>query len=298
MAIVGIQCVTKTIPAAPPEIYIPHLGIMAKAWAGLDSIPSAGEMLAQFQDAIATALAPVRRYLEIVETFSSVQQCIKAIPQAILTLNPDPIYDCLTNLAKAIARLLSWIPPLSYIRTYRTVARYCIDLIDEIFDFFVALDGEITSYINAYNSALTVGDSDLLEFIDCGMSDIVPRVTIAIRMAQFVSPINDVLLDMFLRLMPNPVLREVVKRMTSVTTYLAGISITAGGSSLVIPEFPGFSTSSVTQHAIVPVPPLGHLLYALNRSRSAIVMAHNVLSPVVGYDADAEERELPTFTNF
>ena len=83
-----VQCQNIEMPDPPPQLEIPHFGVMEKAWEGLRSIPDPDELLLKFQDTLTTALAPVRRFLEMVEIFMAVYGCIKAIPEAIMSLSP------------------------------------------------------------------------------------------------------------------------------------------------------------------------------------------------------------------
>jgi hypothetical protein len=67
------------------------------------------EILAQAN----TALAPLTPFFNMIDVFKAVMDCITAIPDSILTLNPQPIVECITNLTKAVDKLLALIPALS-----------------------------------------------------------------------------------------------------------------------------------------------------------------------------------------
>jgi hypothetical protein len=297
-----IQCDTVPLPPAPPSIDIPHFGTLAKAWEGLYSIPKASDLLAQFQDQLAVALAPVRRYLELIEILTSLYACTQAIPKAILWLNPSPIYDCIENLAKAIARILSWVPPMAYIRMYMDLANYCISLIDEILDWFGELDDILTDYIETFLEAELLDDQELQQILECSASDIRPRLKIAMNLLAFVKPINDMLINVFIRLIPDAntvkALKKAKKAYEEANEYmeLASAVVDAGGGSL--PEIPGFSHTPPEQHQLVPVPPLGPLLYTMTNTQNAMVLIYNALAPLVGLDPDKEMREMRSYNNF
>lgn len=74
-----------------------------------DPLAIARELLAQAN----TALAPLTPFFNMIDVFKAVLDCITAIPEAILTLNPQPVIECVVNLTKAIDKLLALIPALS-----------------------------------------------------------------------------------------------------------------------------------------------------------------------------------------
>jgi hypothetical protein len=297
-----IECHTITMPPAPPSIDIPHFGTMSKAWEGLHSIPNPSDLLTKFQDQLAVALAPVKRYLEMVEIFIGLYGCMQAIPKAVMTLNPTPIYDCIKILAKAIARILSYFPPMAYIRLYMDLANYVIELVDEILDWFAELDEILTEYIQTFTEAELADDQEVISILNCSASDIRPRMKIVMNLLAFVKPINDMLIDVFIRTIPNPqtvkTLRKIKKVYDEANEYFESVAavVEAGGGTL--PDIPGFSYTPPVQHQIVPVPPLAPLLNQMTLVQNAMVLLYNTLAPIVGLDPDKEMREDRSYTNF
>lgn len=295
-----VSCINISVPGAPPQLNIPHFGLLQKGWDALGKIPDPSELLAAFQDQLAIALAPVRRFLEIVEVFLSLQQCVTAIPDAITSLSPGPIFDCIEQLAKTIARVLSWLPPLSYVRLALDIMAYCIDLVDEILAFFTLLDSKITDYINTMANAQLVGDIELIAIVNCGLSGIRPTIVTALDMLKFIQPICDVLMDMFLRLIPSDQMREGVKKYKEAGDYMttARDELASDGGQTALTPYPGKEAVAKVQNVLVPVPPLSPLLEGMNTARNAVVLLHNILAPIIGDDTRKEGRSLPEYDNF
>jgi hypothetical protein len=251
------------------------MGIIEKAWDSLHSIPKADQLLMEFQDAIAAALAPVKRYFEIIEILSDIQACFMAIPKAIMQLSPDPVMDCFENLFKDLARVLSWMPPMSYVALGCSLAAYCIDMMDEIISLFVELDDILTDYITTFQEAELLGDNELISILGCAASDIKVRLIIVMDLLKFVKPANDILVNMFIRLLPNSemvkTLKDIKEKYDDLDAYVgqAGVSIRGGDTEL--PDYAGYEGAPPTQHQLVPVPPLGPLLHVLNNTRNAMV---------------------------
>lgn len=304
MALIPFSCTPLEIPDPPPMLDIPHFGVMQKAWNSLHSIPKPSDLLMAFQDQLALALAPVRRFLELVEILMAFKQCTTAVIDAIDQLSPKPIYECLKGLQKAIAKIASWVPPMCYVRLGMELASYCIDLIDEIVLFFVEIDNLITEYLETLNLANLLGDTDLIRITNCAMTDIRVRLTIVVDLLKFIQPINDVLMDMFTRLLPGG---ETVKKLKkqadtyqAMGSYFGSVtaSLRAGGSTLSLPSLPGFTPPAKTQNPLCPIPVMSPLLEAMNQARTALVMVYNVLAPFVGAESSKEPRTMPELQNF
>jgi hypothetical protein len=297
-----VQCQAIPIPDSPPSIEIPHLGVIEKAWNSLNRIPNPDELLLQLYDALAALLAPVRRFLELVEIVVAIQDCFLALPKAILRMSPGPIYDCMTNLAKAIARVLSWIPPFAYIKMSCDIAAYCIDVLDEIRLLFNEIDSRLTEWITFWDEAQLTGDTDLASIVDCGAQEIKAQLVMVLDLMKIVKCLTDPLLSVFSRTIPDGSTRdrlaEAQSKYDESDAYMqsSAASMRAGGTSLE--AYPGTSGSTKPQHALVPIPPIGDMFIGLNATRNALVLLYNVLAPLSGLEPDKEQREAPTFDNF
>jgi hypothetical protein len=298
-----IVCQPLVVPTPPPQITIPHFGTLQVMFDAIDRIPDPMDLLCKLQDLLAVAMAPVRRFLEMIEGFAAIKQCFTAIPEAIMTLNPDPIYECLKQLAKALATLLSWIPPLSYVRLALDIINYCTTFLDAIINFFTLLDLRIGAWIEIYEDGLASGDLELVGLAGCGMQSVTFSLNQIMPALQFIMPINNVLMGVFTRLMNMEGLKQAQKKYTDATTHINKISNVIGqaaaggwdGTSLPDAE-DNYSDVDSGRHTLIPFPTLGPLLSSIAIIYNALVMIYNLLAPVVGDDPDKEGRSVPTFS--
>lgn len=289
-----VVCAPLTFPSIPPSLDIPNFGIIQKAWDTLDRIPDAGDALCKFQDSIAMALAPVRRYLEMVEAFATLTLCMESLPKALMYLSPDPIIDCLKNLRKTVLRILSWIPPLSYVRFTCGIASYFIDIIDEIVSFFQAVDDKIDDYVTTFSNANLLGDLDLIQFVNCGMSDLLPTLSMSLDLLKFLAPAMNIMMEVFLRFLPSDQMKQAVQNYQNAGSFFDAASLSIRGG-LGFPDVPGFTPPVVPQPPIVTIPRIGGLVMMMNQSRSAMVLLYNLLVRFIGEEPNKVEREMPTF---
>lgn len=293
-----VTCAPPVLPAAPPSVSIPHFGIMQKAWGALSGAPDPADLLCQLQDGLAIAMAPVRRYLEMVEGIFAFKQCMMTIPDAIMSLDVDALWECFRTLIRVLSVVLSWVPPFPYIRTAMDIAGYCIDLLDEVLSFLQRLDAKITAWIQTYDEAEALGDLELIAFVNCGIAQAKSDVRMLMDIMQFMAPINNTLIESFLRLMNMEALRLAYQQYSNASQYYGEVATAIEDGASALPALAGFSPTGKTQHVIVPFPPLGPLLENMGRSRNAMVIVYNVLAPVVGLAPDKQTREIPDFINF
>ena len=293
-----IACDDWPTPVTPPAVRIPYLGDLSAAKTALSKMPDMEEYLAQFQGILGTAMAPVRQFIELIQNIMALVDCITAIPEAIMSLDPGKIFECLEKLFKAIAAIVAYVPPLPYIRTGLDIAGYAIDLIDAIMDIFKTLDDKISSYIDTWNDAVKYLDSALQADVDCALTETEALLQNLAPALAFIMPISNILMDVFTKLMPNPELERaaVEYKLAAAYNLTAFAALAAGATEL--PELPGFTPPTVSQHAKVPVPPLGPLIENLNKSRNAMILIYNTLAPLVGLDGNKRERSTPRTVNF
>lgn len=130
MPIVDLECAVLTLTTRQLCVRYP-VGQEICATLPDPMNPDPSELVAQLFAQINAVLAPFNNILDIVDAILAVFECIKSIPKAILTLNPQPIFDCIQGLAQAVDRLLSLVPIFS-------IPLMLIDLIDALIWFLTA----------------------------------------------------------------------------------------------------------------------------------------------------------------
>ncbi len=95
--------------------------------------PDAFELSKQLLAQGSAGLAPLQPVFNILDVALASFECIKAIPEAITSLDPQGLIDCIPDLAEKADKLLSLVPQLS-------VPLMILDFIDAI---LLLLDGVI-----------------------------------------------------------------------------------------------------------------------------------------------------------
>jgi len=277
-----ISCTLLVAPNPPPEVQVPFLGALKKARESLYGLPDPSALLMKFMDNLNLAMAPLRQFLKLVQTIMAIKDCVTAIPEAILTLSPAPIIKCLKNLMKYIAKLIAMIPPMSYVRLLVDICSVIIQLVDELIYTVQVLDARIQQYFADLATATALGDTKLIEFTNCGASEL---QIIAINMSdilKLIKPVISLILDPLVDLMPSGDLKNAVKALENVDSALGPIAATVQSA--------GASVAAL-QVALRP------LVMLLGPLREVIVTTHNTIAPLIGRDPLAT-REVPEFTSF
>jgi hypothetical protein len=97
----------------PEKICLPGGVCLDYVWDKVNSIPSAADMPMNFLGQIGPAMAPLQPFFNILETVLAIFRCVKAIPEALVKLDPSELIKCLPGLAKAVDQILKLIPQLS-----------------------------------------------------------------------------------------------------------------------------------------------------------------------------------------
>lgn len=277
-----VTCIDPPAWRRPPSIRIPNQGTVEMAWDSLSSIPDPADLMSKFMNVVNLALASIRKYLQMVEVVVAIKQCIEAVPKAIMTLSPSPIFDCLKTLAKVFTQVMQDFPPFPYIFMAVDVAGICVDLIDAFILLFQRLDAKIAALVNLNNYALGLSDIELVNMSSCAMKDVKLSVQQILDVLKIVKPVNDILLSVILRLMPIPSAQKAANdyALAAITFGTASSELEAGGGALSV---------------ITGLPPLGTMFQALAGARNAIAVIYNVLAPMTGVDDQKTTIAIPTF---
>lgn len=306
MTTLTIKCKRFQFPKIPPQLHLPGFGVFKKLGTAIDEVPDGSGLIGAFLDDLSEQLAPLMGILEIVEAVMAVYNCVKALPEAILTFNIGAIFECLQNLARAIAVIFGYIPPMGYIRTAIDISGFCIDLIDEIFKLLMKIDQKITRLIATYEEAQQLLDDDLKIMSECAADEVAWIMDKVMMLVQFIKTHNDPLIKVFKRTLPGGDLKIQLGRAQSqydeATKYLDDLKsmVDSAGSwvGIQVPDYKNLEFEPKTIHEMVPVPQLEPAMAAINEIRSACVIIYNGLAPMVGVLPDKAEVSDPVYRNF
>lgn len=82
-------------------------------WSQTGIVPSLSDMAVDYIGKLGPAMAPLQPFFQMLDTVVQIFKCLKAIPDAITTLNPTDLLECVPTLAEMVDQLLSLIPQLS-----------------------------------------------------------------------------------------------------------------------------------------------------------------------------------------
>ena len=273
-----VPCIEMPDPPELPKLDIPQFGVLEAARQSLYDLPDLSVYIMSMQELAGNALAPLRRFLEMIEVIVAIKSCQEAVIDALLPPSPGPIIECLKDLIKAIARLASFFPPFEYVKTMLSLCLYVVSILDEVINLFVFLDERISEYKANISLALDLGDIELGAINDCAGEQATKLVVNAMDILKFISPILSILLNPLARLIPIPELRQILKDLSSLPDVLAGIQQD-------INEAQG-------------TPALGALIESIAGMRNVTVWLYNLLAPVVGRSGNQRQRAVPDFVNF
>jgi hypothetical protein len=138
MTLPAIETLCRALNEAPDALAIHFPG-------GATLIPNVGLPPSLLENARAmlgqanAALAPLQPIFDVIETLVAIQNCIKAIPDA-LGPPPDPskLANCIPDLAEKVEALISLLPPASVLR-----------MIGELLDTIIAMLRGTTNELRA-----------------------------------------------------------------------------------------------------------------------------------------------------
>jgi hypothetical protein len=137
------------------------------------TIPSEGELTSALLAQVNTALTPLTPFFDVIDVFSAMINCIKAVEQC-LGPPPDPtkLVQCFPALASAMAKLLELIPQLS-------VPILIGDLLDVLIAYLTGMRQQLGTFANkqaaiaaAATRAQALRSAPLTALVDCATDDL------------------------------------------------------------------------------------------------------------------------------
>lgn len=282
MAVITIQCISPPAYSRPPRLTIPNIGLLEEMHDAISRIPDPAELIAKLMNKAMLALAPLQKFLKMVEAIMAIKQCIEAIPRSLIPPNPQPIIDCFKALIKAVAALIQEVPPIPYIQTVIDLCRLMTDFIDGVWTFMARLDAKISNLLNVQAYAQALGDTTLIQFANCNLNHTIAPLLRMLDLLTLVSPLLNVLLSVILRLIPSPQAHKAANQCLE-----AASSFTTARDQL-----------SNIDVSVVGFPRLTSMLEGMYSTREALRFVESFLCPIVGEEAEIVHRGMPTFNIF
>jgi len=241
-------------------------------------------MLTKLIEMLQNAIAPARMWLEMLETIMAMFECLNSIPKAIISLNPKPIFDCLKNLVKKIARLLSAIPPMSYVKMAVDVLKICTWALGQILEMLKLIANRLTQLINTLRAAALLGDESLLTIAACGSADMKPMVLSIFDVILIILIPVEIVLRPLTNFINNPQIEQAVSLRENIKERIDQYR-------------DGVNNIPADQLAAALGPVLGPVVEVISKAQMILVIMHNVVAPLVGAD-QIPFQVAPSYTNW
>ena len=200
-------CVQIQVPPQNLSVTFPGGAEMSVqlAEAGIpDLMQLAKQMMAQANG----ALMPLVPVFNIIDTVLALFQTVKAIPDAIGSLNPSKIISSLPDLVKKASKLLKLVPQLS-------VPLMVVGLIDVLLAYLEGLRLQLHALIatqvrlaKASERAAALGSAQLQVVVDCANGNVAAQMK---NLGESAAPVNRLirLLNLFMELVGLPTLPDI-----------------------------------------------------------------------------------------
>ncbi len=155
-----------------PPICLPG-GICIEEIPGeLDKIPKLSDQVMGLINQLGSAMAPMKPFFDMLDTILALHRCVNAVPNALMSLDPTELINCVPALAEAIDLLLQLIPQLSIPRTVRSVIRTLATLLLEVAGDLRYLQNQIDGIVDQIDQAAHRNDAVLSGLLVCAQNSV------------------------------------------------------------------------------------------------------------------------------
>lgn len=167
-----LVCINLGNLPAKLDITMPGMGVLQLINDKIDGIPRPSEYVLKGLNALMPAMAPIYTIIKVLDVIVALTNCIKAIPMAIVTLNPSKIFECVEKLIEAFAALVPMIPPLAYVRMIVDIVVAIRTLVDDLLNVLVEIDKEISRITNLLANAIDNDDTVAVAIGECAKENL------------------------------------------------------------------------------------------------------------------------------
>jgi hypothetical protein len=158
------------------DICFPGGFCLSYGWDAIGKIPSGADIAIDFWSQIGPAMAPLTPFFQALDTVLQIFKCLKAIPDAITSLNPSELLKCVPALAKLIDQLLGLIPQMSIPKMIKAALKNMAVMIRGIAQEFQTIQREIDRIQQSIERAADLNDVSMQGFLVCAQDDLQKNV--------------------------------------------------------------------------------------------------------------------------
>jgi hypothetical protein len=163
-----------TLPDIPTvdQICLPGGVCLDYVWDGINKIPHAADMPMDFFSQIGPAMTPLMPVFNILETVLALFRCVKAVPDALVKLDPSELIKCAPALVEAVDQLLKLIPQLSLPKMVIAIIKNIASLLRAIASDLSYVQSQIQRIADVIDRASDLQDYTLNGFMVCAQADL------------------------------------------------------------------------------------------------------------------------------
>ncbi len=136
-----------------------------------------GEIVKSMLGALNAALVPLGPFFDMLDLFKAIVDCIQAIPDSILSLNPAPIVNCIPHMVKAVDKLLALLPPFPIFVLVKGIVGVIITGLRAVQEKLRALIVYQVRLVTAATRASQLGNVQLQAAVDCATGNFDAQLT-------------------------------------------------------------------------------------------------------------------------
>lgn len=165
-------CVTlPDLATLPEKICLPGGICLDFVWDKIGMIPGAADIPMNFLSQVGPAMAPLQPFFQLLDTVLAIFRCVKAIPDAITSLDPTELLKCLPGLAKAVDQVLKLIPQLSIPKMVISIIKNLATLIRGVATDIAYLESQVQRIADMVDRASEWNNYRLNGFLVCAQDN-------------------------------------------------------------------------------------------------------------------------------
>lgn len=165
-------CIVLPDLPAVDDVCLPGGICLSYVWDGVSKIPHPSDMSLDFFSQLGPAMTPLVPIFNVVDTVLAIFKCVKAVPDAITSLDPSGLLDCLPALAKLVDQLIKFIPQMSIPKSIKAMLKNCAALLWAVANDFRYLQTQSEMIIRQLDRAATLNNSKMNGFLVCAQKDL------------------------------------------------------------------------------------------------------------------------------
>ena len=200
MPLPALPCISCIVPPVPGCLNLPGGASLCVSLPSL-TIPTASEYARQLFAQVNSALTPLLPAFAIMDVVKALGDCVQAIPDAIVKLDPVGLIECAPALIERLAKVASMFPPLSIPIFARDVLSLMILMLQGLQEDLAGAQQQLDRILEASTAAQLPGNSNLLAVVVCAQNF---YDAIMSHIAAGATPLNRLigLINMFLGFIP------------------------------------------------------------------------------------------------